>query len=475
MDSSTDSATEESNPSNGSHPLWGMADPTGPTAYQFGTHEYTHAHVMTRRWRGVEHSKCLHGQPVLAASTDEVLNSFAAAVAEAKEFCSIAFTKGSVPLPAPQQTTSPVLIESGCAGGAAVPAVAAAAVDTHLGDIALHETSLRQHWDCFRSSPTDQSMAKFSLSLDATIGTVMALATFLSTNPLATSPPTTMRTIQRTLVMSVVFDAWTRRNMDVMLLLPDKCLVHGFFSVLLWSLHSVVVPQLEPNVVKQWARLTTTVSNDISETTLATWEMVQTFFRHAASDPTCAEDVMLSFGWRTRHIPTTLRQFQVLHKMHEDVLQGFDLFWTGRPIPNGSVTGSLPRCLSLSSQTLPRPMVATYNDVAAPTTGSTQVNATHVTPQHSDMSRTAPSIVEYTVAFGCGPLGLSLKPLAQGIVLGDVLPNTPASRSGVIKKGDVLVKIQGVAIGPQIESIARLVKSSVRPVQLTFRRPLGHT
>ncbi|RHY93585.1 hypothetical protein DYB37_005969 [Aphanomyces astaci] len=168
-------------------------------------------------------------------------------------------------------------------------------------------------------------MAKFSLSLDATIGTVMALATFLSTNPLGTSPPTTMRAIQRTLVMSVVFDAWTRRNMDVMLRLPDKCLVHDFFRVLLWSLHSVVVPQLESNVVKQWVRLTTTVSNDISETTLATWEMVQTFFRHAASDPTCAEDVMLSFGWRTRHIPTTLRQFQVLHKMHEDVLQGFDL------------------------------------------------------------------------------------------------------------------------------------------------------
>ncbi|ETV83235.1 hypothetical protein H257_04009 [Aphanomyces astaci] len=173
----------------GSHPLWSMTDPNGPTVYQFGTHAYTRDDTSV----ALEHSKCLHGQPVLAASTDKVLNRFAVAVAEANEFC-IAFTHASAPPPSSKPTTLPVLVESKSVGDATPPAV-----EPDMADIALHEMCLQHYWDCFLSSPSNESVAAFSSRLDATIATLIAVVIFVSKNPLRKLPSTTMQTIHRTL------------------------------------------------------------------------------------------------------------------------------------------------------------------------------------------------------------------------------------------------------------------------------------
>ncbi|RHZ19175.1 hypothetical protein DYB37_004851 [Aphanomyces astaci] len=161
----------------GSHPLWGMADPTGPTAYHVG------------------------------------------------------------------DATPP-------------------AVEPDMADIALHEMFLQHYWDCFLSSPSNESVAAFSSRLDATIATLIAVVIFVSKNPLRKFPSTTMQTIHHTLVMSVIVGEWTCHDVEVMARLPDKSVVDGCFRVLMSSLQSVITPRLEPQAAKQWIHLIKTMPDD---------------------------------------------------------------------------------------------------------------------------------------------------------------------------------------------------------------------
>ncbi|KAF0746949.1 hypothetical protein AaE_007930 [Aphanomyces astaci] len=515
----------------GSHPLWSMTDPNGPTVYQFGTHA-TQAHVMTRQWRGVEHSKCLHGQPVLAASTDEVLNIFAVAVAEAKEFC-IAFTHASAPPPSSKPTTMPVLVESKSVGDATPPAV-----EPDMADIAWHEMVLQHYWDCFLSSPSNESVAAFSSRLDGTIATLIAVVIFVSKNPLGKFPSTTMQTIHRTLVMSVIVGEWTCHDVEVMARLPDKSVVDGCFRVLMWSLQSVITPRLEPQAAKQWVHLIKTIPDGILASTRTTLDLAKHFFM---SNFLCGKVVELSMGKRTKHMQT-LRLFKRLYETYEDSLHRIHLVWpillpreesrtvaaasswddvappaagshdgtndsmrtperdpsmdiitppTPPPTSECTVSHSTMGSLGQSSQSAttsawPRsPKLQSQwsvDDVASRATTSTPMkrardDTTNTTEEQQrwnpKIRRPTPTAEEYTVDFTAGQLGLVLQTRPSGVLVGTVLPNSQASRAAVIKKGDVLIKIRGIAIKSKIEIVERFVGSTVRPLRITFRRELA--
>ncbi|RHY04450.1 hypothetical protein DYB36_007145 [Aphanomyces astaci] len=263
----------------GSHPLWSMTDPNGPTVYQFGTH---------------------------------------------------------------------------AVGDATPPAV-----EPDMADIAWHEMVLQHYWDCFLSSPSNESVAAFSSRLDATIATLIAVVIFVSKNPLGKFPSTTMQTIHRTLVMSVIVGEWTCHDVEVMTRLPDKSVVDGCFRVLMSSLQSVMTPRLEPQTAKQWVHLIKTIPDEEQQ------------------------------RWNPK------------------------------------------------------------------------------------IRRPTPTAEEYTVDFTAGQLGLVLQTRPSGVLVGTVLPNSQASRAAVIKKGDVLIKVRGIAIKSKIEIVERFVGSTVRPLRITFRRELA--
>ncbi|ETV83236.1 hypothetical protein H257_04010 [Aphanomyces astaci] len=122
------------------------------------------------------------------------------------------------------------------------------------------------------------------------------------------------------------------------------------------------------------------------------------------------------------------------------------------------------------------------DDVVSPATTSTPMkrardDTTNTTEEQQrwnpKIRRPTPTAEEYTVDFTAGQLGLVLQTRPSGVLVGTVLPNSQASRAAVIKKGDVLIKVRGIAIKSKIEIVERFVGSTVRPLHITFRRELA--
>ncbi|ETW02623.1 hypothetical protein H310_06088 [Aphanomyces invadans] len=456
----------------------------GPTMYLFGTQSFTQGNMKTRVWRCVEHNQMAYGQPGLGISGKAVVDQFAAAIAEAEDYCT-AWTRTSS---APEHSSKiPALIVDDRDGACVSD------VESHFRMISTHEATLEQHWTSFVNHPAHQNLAMLKSSLDSTISTLLAIASYLSANALARSPPTTMAALYYALVTTIYFNEMNGALITAVSNEADRTFVSSYVRVMLWSLHCVIRPQLESQVMKQWTCLSTSVPVGIFNAAASLWGAVNCALKVTTNGPSIDQlNIAINHLGQSPHLKS-MKQFRELLKTYARSLSTIEREWIS---PSGMFRYPSEICvpplgelsctaranhLALATSTVSAlteaPMPHPNQDHATTSTVSFKQRGQHdiessnlqgasTRSEASDMRQAK----EYVVTFASGPLGLKLVMDSLRVTVAEVLPGTQADRHGLIQKGDVLVKIQDVVVRDNTSIVHCLTKPRVRPLHVTFHR-----